>query len=256
MSSARRILEGLPVVNQWKEALEMHKNPSHQPEYFVHQSISEQTCVRTCSPKQPRNNVGTMTKHSHVVHGKRTGENAKEGFPARVAEVTPSPKSRSLSDRAVQRAHLLFLCPRFSFPPLPPLPPLPPGPEEASILLISRALIVNCAPLILPIPGISTALSPPLFFPPPLPPPPLFPPLPEAFSRMTPFSLASLLLFCSYVSAALLIPLRMFMGIFSCSSTLPLAPSACMRMSVVFLRMRPSAKARVFFSVSAAALDR
>ena len=111
----------------------------------------------------------------------------------------------------------------------------------------SLALTFNSAPLILPTPGKSTGLSPLPFL--------LVLAFFTSLSRITPFSLASLLRFDSFAAAVLTMPFRMPMGILSWVRILPLAPKACTRMSVVLRAVRPAAKVRVLAAVLAACSD-
>lgn len=116
------------------------------------------------------------------------------------------------------------------------LPRRPKASLVPSMPRTSLSLIRNSAPRSLPTPGRST--PPPslvlsllrLFFP------------VVSLSRMMPFSLASLLRFTSRACAAAAIPLRICIGILSCLWIDSFAPRACTRRSVVFLRVRPSAK--------------
>lgn len=113
-------------------------------------------------------------------------------------------------------------------------PLLPNVSRLPSIPLMSRSLNLNSAPLNLPTPGAPTTESLALSF---------FLPFPVSLSRIIPFSLASLLRFVSRAPAAATMPLRIFIGIFSCLWIDSFDPSACTRRSVALCRVRPAAKA-------------
>lgn len=120
--------------------------------------------------------------------------------------------------------------PRF---PLPRPPSLPPRPLDLlfgpSISKMSFLLSFNVPPLNFPTPGAPTPRS-------------LFPSLLFfifAFSKMMPFSLASLLLFPSFSVCLAMIPLLCDMGIFSCFIIDVFDPNACNLRSVALCRLLP-----------------
>lgn len=117
---------------------------------------------------------------------------------------------------------------------------LPNASLPPSIFRTSLSLILNSAPFIRPTAGPSTPLSLGrccFFLAAALLPPPTL------LSKMTPFSFASRLRLASRPSAAATMPLRIFIGIFSCFRIEPLLPSAWRRMSVARCRVRPAVKA-------------
>lgn len=105
------------------------------------------------------------------------------------------------------------------------------------ILEMSRFDSFRVPPANLPTPGTSTARSLRVFF-------DFF----EAFSRMTPFSLASLRLRASFRSAFFAIPTRCVAGIFCCVNTDCFAPRACNLISSAICLCLPGCSDAFFFS--------
>lgn len=116
-------------------------------------------------------------------------------------------------------------------------PPLFPDPEllvlVPSILRISYELNFNVLPCIFPIPTPPTPRSRRCFR-------TLSDALLLNFSKITPFSFASLLRVVSRFAALPAMPLRMCMGMFSCWRVEFLAPRSRIRMSRAFNRFLPS----------------
>ena len=143
-------------------------------------------------------------------------------------------EQRTESEAFRLSGYYLFHRPRFPLPLPPPRPPpLPPFAAKffrgPSISEISFLLSVKVPPENFPTPGAPTPLSllPSLLF------------FICAFSRIIPFSLASLFLLSSFSPFFAIIPFQCDIGIFSCFRIDVLDPNACNRRSVALCRLLP-----------------